>query len=317
MATTDSFSRRVRRTLKCEGLHIRKPIRRKQPEEGKRLHTVGSHAERGPSAGRGKLAVSAAFASTLLALGLIAQVASPGGNAIHPRVSSRTYVENTLANGRTYGLFDWPHTTPRSLVVFLPGLNGTAESARTLNGLEPTAETNGFVVAYGEALPSGTDSHAWNAGNCCSFQTSDDVAYLRALVADVKTRTPIDANRVYIWGFSNGAMMAARAMCATDSPFAAAGLVAGPAMQAGCSRPVWWHIHGDNDLIVPAGGGIPLGVPQLGVAYAWCACWFPDSTREPAIYGMFVGVHLVEGMTHSWPGFAPSELWQHMTPFHL
>lgn len=276
-----------------------------------------SHVARGSSAAYGKFTVVASFLATLSSIAFIAIATAPRLSEVHSRASSRTYVTNTLADGRTYGLFDWPHSTARSLVVFLPGLNGTAEGARALSGLEPTAEANGFVVAYGEALPSGVDSHAWNAGNCCSFQTANDVQYLRDLVSDARGKTPIDASRVYIWGFSNGAMMAARAMCATDSPFAAAGLVSGPALIAGCSRPVWWHIHGDNDLIVPVGGGIPQGIPALSVPYAWCACWFPDSTREPAIYGMFVGVHIVEGMTHSWPSFAASELWSHMTPFHL
>ena len=81
--------------------------------------------------------------------------------------------------------------------------------------------------------------------------TANDVGYLVDLVHYVATLTPVDLHRVYIWGFSNGGMMAWRAVCQTRDIFAGAGVMAG-ALLVTCPRPV--HVvdlHGLRDTTVP------------------------------------------------------------------
>jgi poly(3-hydroxybutyrate) depolymerase len=175
------------------------------------------------------------------------------------------------------------------------------------------------------SLGAASTNRAWNAGTtCCGGVTIDDVTYLRHVVAAVAGRTPVDLRRVYVLGLSNGGMMALRAVCDAPDLFAAAGSVAGPYLGGRCGRPVWLHLHGGNDPIVPYAGGIPAGIPGLGVAYNWCRCSFPSTATEASRYPVFVGVSYARTGTHTWPSVgdrawnldANSRFWQFFTIFH-
>ena len=143
---------------------------------------------------------------------------------------------------------------------------------------------------------------AWNAGDCCGASTADDVRYLRDVVTAVAKKTKIDLRRVYVIGLSNGGMMALRAICDAPSVFAAAGSVAGPYLGTTCARPIWKHLHGALDPVVPYRGGVPPGSTFLSVTPDWCLCSFPDSTTEPARFSpATVSVTIVKTGVHDWP----------------
>ncbi len=143
---------------------------------------------------------------------------------------------------------------------------------------------------------------AWNAGDCCGASTADDVTYLRHVVTAVAKQTKIDLKRVYVIGLSNGGMMALRAICDAPSVFAAAGSVAGPYLGTTCARPIWKHLHGALDPVVPYLGGVPPGSTFLSVAQDWCLCSFPNSTTEPARFSpATVSVTIVKNGVHDWP----------------
>ena len=85
------------------------------------------------------------------------------------------------------------------------------------------------LVRFVNEVATGEPStfRAWNAGaSCCGGATTDDVTYLRRVVAAVAARVPVDRHRVYVVGLSNGGMMATRAVCDAPQDFAAAGTVA-------------------------------------------------------------------------------------------
>jgi polyhydroxybutyrate depolymerase len=146
---------------------------------------------------------------------------------------------------------------PRPLIVALHGGWGTGKSMEDLTNLDSTAGGAGYAVAY----PDGV-SRAWNAGTCCGKPMKegvDDVGFLRAVVADVARRTPIDTKRVYGTGFSNGAMMIHRAACDAPDLFAAIAPASGGLMVQDCKskRPLpALLIQGRADPRIPWDGGI-------------------------------------------------------------
>lgn len=107
---------------------------------------------------------------------------------------------------------------PLPLVIFLHGAAGSARQAMRQTGLAALAERAGFIAAFPEGLaaPQGQENagfQTWNAWNCCGYardQKIDDVGYLAALIARLKADYPVDARRIHLAGFSNGAMLAAR-----------------------------------------------------------------------------------------------------------
>lgn len=154
---------------------------------------------------------------------------------------------------------------PLPLLVALHGGGGHAEfmADEERYGLIGKAERAGFAVVFPNGhsrLPRGRLA-TWNAGGCCGNARdtgSDDVAFIRAVVADVARRTPIDRQRIFATGMSNGGMMAYRLACEAADLFRAVAAVAGTEAVADCRpvRPVpVLHIHAHDDSHVLFDGG--------------------------------------------------------------
>ncbi|WP_232295556.1 PHB depolymerase family esterase [Parafrankia sp. EUN1f] len=250
---------------------------------------TAASAETAASAGTAASPTSGAASSTVTPASTTATAAA-----------GATYTELvTLASGRSYDL----HTTVqagqrRPLVILLHAYLHDAAAMRDLSGATPYSDEHGFVLAYGHAIDG-----AWNSGTCCAGVNGvDDVAYLRELVADVERRTPVDPTRVYVWGYSNGGMMAARSVCEAPDVFAAAGVVAGALLVPCQQAPIrMMHIHGTQDTTVPWRGGWSDYVKVT----------FPDSRTESSRVtssSVVVGVPWDGG--HDWPWWATGKLWE-------
>ena len=148
------------------------------------------------------------------------------------------------------------------LVLSLHGATSNAKLMQAFCGLSDKADREGFLVAY----PNGTGHTAnvltWNGGACCGYAVKhqvDDVAFLRALIDDLTTFTPVDPQRIFVCGMSNGAQMAYRLAAALPERLAAVATVAGPlgVDVATLPRPVpLLHIHGTEDRFAPYLGGV-------------------------------------------------------------
>lgn len=176
--------------------------------------------------------------------------------------------EVRLPSGRVYVLPDQAPPRPgvsRPLLIVLHSFGGTWQRLRAAGRFEERAARLGFVVAYG----IGAD-RSWNAGSCCGWSQSrdaDDVGYLVSVAADVRRRTPdVDPRRIYLTGFSNGAMMTLRALCERPRAFAAGVGVAGQLVgRCEGGAPIHYlEIHGTVDAVVPYAGG---RVGWLGVTF--------------------------------------------------
>ena len=155
---------------------------------------------------------------------------------------------------------------PLPVVLNLHGGGGNGEDHKEHTGMDQLADTEGFIAIY----PNGTGRIknsllTWNAGSCCGYsqeENVDDVAFIRALLVDLSQWTPIDSERVYATGLSNGAMMSYRLGAELSDLIAAIAPVAGsmtiPSIAASRAVPLM-HIHSVDDPRALYAGG--LGPP--------------------------------------------------------
>ena len=222
------------------------------------------------------------------------------------------------------GSYDGSHAVPLVLVLHASGSN--AMSAAKISGMSAKSDAAGFLAVY----PEGTGDFAtFNAGLCCGYAgrtMTDDVAFMREVVADVSVDYRVDGERIYATGMSNGAMMAHRLGCEMSDVLAAIAAVAG-ALEVECApaQPVSVVVfHGTDDAIVPYAGGragfVPRGMdadyePVSSAVGRWAAtAGCTGATDEPvsanvvrqvqtgceAGYG--VELYTVNGGGHAWPG---------------
>jgi polyhydroxybutyrate depolymerase len=227
--------------------------------------------------------------------------------------------------------------TPAPLVLAFHGGGGYAEfmADDERYGLIGKAEREGFVVVFPNGysrLPGGRFA-TWNAGGCCGEardRAVDDVGFVRALVAQLKTQLNVDSARVFATGMSNGGMMAHRLACEAADLFRAVASVAGTDATQSCqpARPISvLHIHArDDDHVLFNGGAGPeafrdsskvmdfVSVPQTMARWvqrdqcpaparrtlerpgAWC------ETYTGCAGGTQVQLCVTDTGGHSWPG---------------
>lgn len=165
---------------------------------------------------------------------------------------------------------------PLPLLVSLHGGGGNMhfQADDDTYGQIQASERWGFIVAFPNGfsrLNSGKFA-TWNAGACCGVardQKSDDVAFIRALVADVSAHYAIDRSRIFADGMSNGGMMSYRLACEAADLFRGIAAVAGTDNTLVCSpaRPVAiLHIHARDDDHVLYQGGVGPALAREGDA---------------------------------------------------
>lgn len=150
---------------------------------------------------------------------------------------------------------------PAPLLIMLHGGAADATMMRRISGMNRYADQTGIIVAY----PNGTGRLkskllTWNAGGCCGYSVSrkiDDIGFLRQLIAKLRQEYSIDSARIYLAGYSNGAMLALLA-ASRMSEIAAVASVAG-SMTGKEAKPnstvSILMIHGRRDHHVPYKGG--------------------------------------------------------------
>jgi polyhydroxybutyrate depolymerase len=262
-------------------------------------------------------------------------VVAPVAPAVEPWAPA---VEDSLvtADGRqrTYRVYI-PSTMaaePVPLLVALHGGTGSGEQFERQTGFDGLAEANRFVVVYPDGVGTGPDgavARTWNAGGCCGAaqrEQVDDVAFMTALVAALRSRFPIDENRVFAVGHSNGGMLAYRLACQGPGPFAAVAVQSAALLVDGCrpDRPVSLeHLHGTADDNVPLAGGqgsqsiagVSFPPPRDGAVTVAAADGCPAApgratgdagrtveTWAPCRSGTEVRFVTVAGAPHAWMG---------------
>jgi len=150
---------------------------------------------------------------------------------------------------------------PLPVVLVLHGGTETAEAVWGQTSLPTLGARDGFIVA----APQGVNKH-WNDGRGSTLagdapSTADDVAFLRAVIADLVLRDGADARSVFVIGASNGGFMALHFACqAPDALRAGANVISTlPTAEARRCKPApkplpWMSMNGVRDPLVPFAG---------------------------------------------------------------
>lgn len=167
---------------------------------------------------------------------------------------SHVEVEGTTRSYEIYVPPSYDGTTPMPLVLNFHGItaDGSVQAAST--EMNDAADERGLILVY----PNGFEN-SWNGGVCCGGAYADgvdDIAYTRAVIAQVGETGCVDTRRVYATGFSNGAIMTHSLACEASDVIAAAAPVSGPRLvepeQCSAARPMpLLLIQGTDDSLSP------------------------------------------------------------------
>ncbi len=184
--------------------------------------------------------------------------------------------QSVLVDGvsRTYLLHVPPSyrgVNPAPLVVDFHGMGASGSKERTSSPYPAALDPDGVLMAFPDGLkgPAGT---AWNVGPCCVANV-DDVAFARALVAQVRTLACVDPARVYAVGVLTGGGMAHYLACHAADVFAGAApaafdLLAENVDDCTPPRPISVvSFRGTADSRVPYQGGASSLVPGMPLTF--------------------------------------------------
>lgn len=163
---------------------------------------------------------------------------------------ARTYILHVPAG------YDGSKLTP--LVLSFHGFSLNAKFFAPYANFDAVADRSGFIVV----TPDATGSPAfWNAA--AASGATDDVGFVRDLLAKLDGALCIDQARTYAAGYSNGGGMALRLACDVPDRIAAVGVVAATYVNCRGDAPLI-AFHGTADPIVPfEGGEDPSGASSI------------------------------------------------------
>lgn len=155
---------------------------------------------------------------------------------------------------------------PVPLLINLHGYTGSGPSHSAYTFLQEAALQKGLAYIAPTGSEDSLGNTYWNATTaCCDFNKSgvDDVAYIDELIAKASAAAKIDANRIYLFGHSNGHFMSYAYLCSGSTKVAAVAGLAG-AMETDTSLCMSepanvLHIHGEKDETILYGGGALFG----------------------------------------------------------
>ena len=211
------------------------------------------------------------------------------------------------------------------LVIALHGYGGNARLFRFYSDLDDLADEKGFAVAYPQGVEEETGKAYWDA-SLELVPGADDVGFLTGLAKALQMEHGLDADRIFLFGFSNGGFMAYTLACQAPETFRAMASVLGTMSghdwrhcQPSTPLPVL-QITALDDRTVPPDGSLGVkggwgGAPPVAqVVEFWqqqnrCSDRdqknFPPHTRADycrrGVAGNEVWFYTIENFGHGWP----------------
>jgi polyhydroxybutyrate depolymerase len=192
--------------------------------------------------------------------------------ALRPGDSSRTLQVGSVS--RSFVLHvpaAYDGSKPAPLIVDFHGLGSSGMSELQSSPYPAVTDPEGVVMVFPDGLkgPLGT---AWNLGPCCVADV-DDLAFTRALIAEVQNSACIDPRRVYAVGVLTGGGMVYSVACQSADLFAAVAPAAFDLLQENVDdciprRPITEvSFRGTADPRVPYAGGPSALVPGMPITF--------------------------------------------------
>jgi polyhydroxybutyrate depolymerase len=197
----------------------------------------------------------------LVLVGSVAAEVAPGfvhRTHLHDGIQ-RSYLLRTPSGG----------SPPKAIVVMLHGHAGSAEQLTGRSGKpapyrrwNAIADREGLLLVAPQGVDGGDGKSGWNdcRADADSNPTTDDAAFIAAVVTALRREYAVPSNRVYVLGTSNGGNMALRmAIERPDMIAAAAAIVASMPSRSECAAPTravpMLFMNGTDDPLMPFAGG--------------------------------------------------------------
>lgn len=142
--------------------------------------------------------------------------------------------------------------TPHRLIFQFHPWGGSADQALTMYGLSSAITDAIYVTPQG--LDAGDNGPGWANTN------GQDIAFTKAMLADVQGKYCVDNSRIFSVGFSYGGMMSFALACEMSDVFRAIAPMSGalysdPNCKGTGPAIAMWGSHGTSDSVVPIANG--------------------------------------------------------------
>tara|TARA_Y100001954_G_scaffold16193_1_gene15217 strand:+ start:5888 stop:6796 length:909 start_codon:yes stop_codon:yes gene_type:complete len=174
-----------------------------------------------------------------------------------------------------------------SLIISLHGYSSNPSQQRFVLPLNYLSSKRKTIVAVPSGIKDKKGKRFWSGLNCCdghADQVPNDVSFLRSIINKLKKEYPINEDKIFVAGFSNGGFMAYRMACEASDLIS--GVVSfagsGPMESQKCEpiRPLKvLHIHSTKDkTILFEGSGPAAGGPFEG------SRWHPSAYKTVSFW---------------------------------
>lgn len=198
-----------------------------------------------------------------------------------------------------------------AVVIYLHGVGETANSSAVSNNLWKRFGSMNVAVAYGMGtetagtvwLGAGLPPTAWNGGGCCGTRTdvadptnaTDDMGYVKEMMATLVSNYYIDEKRIYLTGWSNGAAMVNRVVCELGDKIRAAVPYAGSNLARSLTRA---NYMGDNISDTDQVGSLKGAPFFANMSFNWPKAsvtemdWYSDNVTFPNFFSCANGANV-------------------------
>jgi len=153
-------------------------------------------------------------------------------------------------------------TKPAPLLLLMHSASSSGEKQEKNTKLAAAAKKAGMIFLAPDGTIGLDGRRVWNAAKACCQKPGievDDITYLNALIDEIALLVPVDQNRIYMVGHSNGGFMSLTFACSTGRIAGVVSLAGALDTDAQCesTKPFsFLHIHGTEDTTIKFGGGV-------------------------------------------------------------
>ncbi len=164
---------------------------------------------------------------------------------------------------------NYDHSKKTPLLVVLHGYSVSGYLVLALTGLRDLGDTERVLVVAPEGVIGADNSPSWNVPDvCCGQHDTDDVAYISDLVEEIASVYNVDREQIYVFGHSNGGLMAYQLACERPDLFTGIVSLAGSTPVETChpSEAISiLHVAGtEDDQVLMEGGEFSTGLHYPG-----------------------------------------------------